>query len=84
MPKQMPSRAARGVRVAYSYFDEEYFVSETNTDYLNKHATEWRPPLGTDLHLHLVYAHTVHWRVVTRASRVCKVPGRCYRVAVLM
>jgi hypothetical protein len=60
----------------------EYYCSETNTDYLNRHANEWKAPLGAGLHLHLIYARTIHWRVVDRASSVCKVPGRCYRVAI--
>ena len=55
----------------------------TWTDYLNKHAENFSAPLGHDLHLHLVYAKAPRWCVVTRASSVCKVPGRCHRVLVL-
>ena len=65
------------------YLGGDYHVSETSTDYLNKHAEEWKPPLGADLHLHLIYSKQVHWRVVTRGSSVCKVSGRCHRVSVL-
>ena len=81
--KQLPSYAQRGVTSRVDHYDGDYYVSETNTDYLNKHAEEWKPPLGSDLHLHLIYAKQVHWRVVSRASSVCKVPGRCHRVSVL-
>ena len=83
MPKQIPSYDERGVTSRYDHDTGEQYSSETNTDYLNEHAKEWRPPFGTSLHLHLVYAKTVHWRVVSRGSSVCKVPGRCHRVSVL-
>lgn len=76
--KQIPTYKVRGI-VGRTGQDGEYYVSETNTDYLDKHATEWTPPLG-NLHLHLIYSKQVHWRVVDRASSVCKVSGRCYRV----
>ena len=81
--RQMPTYKERGATHIVDHYDGGYYATETSTDYLNKHASEWKPPLGSDLHLHLVYAHTVHWRVVTRASSVCKVPGRCHRVSVL-
>jgi hypothetical protein len=54
----------------------------TSTDYLDRHAEEWRPPFGV-MHLHLIYARTIHWRVVDRASSVCKISGRCYRVNIM-
>ena len=77
--RQMPTYKEQGAR------NGDYYATETSTEYLDKHATEWSPPLGPDLHLHLVYttAHTVHWRVVTLASSACKVAGRCHRVSVL-
>ncbi|KKM73401.1 hypothetical protein LCGC14_1410850 [marine sediment metagenome] len=53
----------------------------TLVDWLDKHAEEWRPPTG-DIHLHLMYARVLHWRVVERGSSVCKVPGRCYLMTV--
>lgn len=86
--KQIPSKVDRGlVRAVHgypNYHDDEYGMHylETNTDYLNKHAEEYEPPLGHNLHLHLIYAHTVHWRVVQQASAVCKIPGRCHRAHV--
>ena len=82
MPK-MPTYKERGVHSGVDRWTGEHYASETNTDYLNKHAAEWRPPFGTSLHLHLIYQKSVHWRVVSRGSSVCKVPGRCHRVSVL-
>lgn len=52
----------------------------TNTDYLNKHAHEWKPPVGLARHMHLIYSSQVHWRIVEQGSAVCSIPGRCYRV----
>ena len=78
----MPSKKSRGTKPPYSFNGEYTGFSETNTDYLNKHAIEWAPPLGMGLHLHLIYSKQVHWRVVDRASSVCKVPARCYRIDV--
>ncbi len=76
--KQIP----RGVSVKRpsGYLCDDY-GGPTNTDYLNKHAKEWEPPLG-DLHLHLIFARTVHWRVVDRGSSVCSISGRCYKVRI--
>lgn len=76
--KQIPSRAERGLRSHLTRDPDDYGMhyEETNTDYLNKHAEEYTPPAGR-VHLHLIYAHTVHWRVVGQASSVCKIPGRC-------
>lgn len=52
----------------------------TTTDRLNAHASEFIPPFGRSLHMHLCFAKSIHWRIVTRASPVCKIKGRCYRV----
>ncbi|KKN47197.1 hypothetical protein LCGC14_0665380 [marine sediment metagenome] len=82
MVKPIPSRRERGLRkLDRDEYGEHY--QETNTDYLNKHAVEeYPPPLG-DVHLHLIYARSVHWRVVERGSSVCKVPGRCHLVTLV-
>jgi len=77
--KQIPSQRSKGRPTGYG--DDYCYGGATNTDYLNKHAKEWKPPLG-HLHLHLIFARSVHWRVVDRASSVCSVPGRCYRVSI--
>ena len=86
MTKQVPSKASRGVHKAPSdpFHDEFYgeHMYETNTDWLNKHAEDYEVPSGR-LHLHLTYAHTVHWRAVTKGSHVCKIPGPCHIVWVL-
>ena len=81
--KQIPTYKERGVAGDMNGYSETYSGSETNTDYLNKHAGKWEPPFGGNLHLHLIYARSVHWRVVDRASSVCKVPGRCHRVNII-
>ena len=79
--KQIPTYKERGTpKGMYDPLDGTYHVLETNTDYLNKHAEEWVPPLGIGLHLHLIYSKQVHWRVVDRASSVCKILNRCRRV----
>lgn len=61
--------------------DYGYHYRETNTDYLNEHAEEFVPPMG-ERHMHLIYARTVHWRVVWQGSSVCRVKGRCYKVKI--
>jgi len=53
----------------------------TLVDWLDKHAEEWECPNG-NVHLHLIYAKRLHWRVVGRVSAVCSVPGRCHRVTI--
>ena len=53
----------------------------TLVDWLDKHAEEWEPPKG-NVHLHLMYAKRLHWRVVERGSSVCSVPGRCHLVTI--
>ncbi len=83
MSKEIPTKDDRGVaRIKSDYFSDDYgaHYGETNTDYLNKHAHEWEPPLGEGIHLHLIYSKQVHWRVVEQGSAVCAIPGRCYRV----
>jgi hypothetical protein len=81
MAKQMPTKKSRGIPAPrYDSYNEDYYCAETNTDYLNKHAEEWDAPLGEDLHLHLIYAKHVHWRVVGQSSAVCKIAGRCHKV----
>lgn len=81
--KQIPHDRPLGGKLMPGGFDEEGvgpgFV-ETNTAYLNKHATEWEAPFGSRLHLHLMFTHRgVSWQIRDRASSVCKVPGRCHR-----
>jgi len=83
MPKQIPSKRGRGVFVDYNPDDAGMHYNETNTDYLNEHADEWKPPLGAGRHLHLIYSRQVHWRVVEQGSAVCKIPFRCYRVDIV-
>ncbi|KKL05596.1 hypothetical protein LCGC14_2604460 [marine sediment metagenome] len=81
--KQIPTRRERGTPTNLDPYDDSYYGSnETNTEYLNKHAKEWVPPLGMGFHLHLIYARSIHWRVVDRASSVCKIPDRCHRIDV--
>ena len=81
--KQMPTYKERGASIGgYDPYDGEQYASETSTEYLNKHAKEWVPPQGIGLHLHLIYSKQVHWRVVNRASSVCKIPNRCHRIDV--
>ena len=84
---QIPSKYDRGIRKRgyplYEEWEEAGTHSyETNTDYLNKHALEWAPPSGPKLHLHLIYSHQVHWRVVGQGSAVCLIPGRCYKISI--
>lgn len=79
--KQIPSQRGRGRTTPMLYGDDYYYGGQTNTNYLNKHAKEWKPPFG-HMHLHLIFARTVHWRIVDRASSVCRVPGRCHRAFV--
>lgn len=80
----LPTKKERGIKT-YKEAHAEEFVGEhwfeTNTDYINEHAHEFIPPFGA-MHLHLIYARTVHWRVVTQASAVCKIPGRCHLVQI--
>ena len=79
MTKPIPSRKFRNLRPLERDDYGEHF-QETNTDYLNEHAVEeYPPPLG-NVHLHLIYARSVHWRVIEQASSVCKIPGRCHLV----
>ena len=84
MAKQIPTKKDRGVKFApvSSWGDDDYgmHMYETNTDYLNKHADEWKPPFGEGRHMHLIYSKQVHWRIVEQGSAVCQIPGRCYRV----
>ena len=81
--KQMPTYKDRRASMGQGTgFGDDYYSSETSTEYLNKHAKEWVPPLGMGLHLHLIYSKQVHWRVVDRASSVCKIPDRCHRIDV--
>ncbi len=82
MAKQLRSKRVRGI-VSYAYHERDMageHMYETNTDYLNKHADEWKPPLGEGRHMHLIYSKQVHWRIVEQGSSVCAVPGRCFRV----
>ncbi|KKM74502.1 hypothetical protein LCGC14_1399620 [marine sediment metagenome] len=72
MVKQIQSDRTRG----YGSGDNG---QETNTDYLNRHGEEWKPPTG-EVHLHLIFKQDVRWRVVGRGSSVCCFPGRCHRV----
>ena len=74
MVKQIPSNRTRGSGSG----DQG---QETNTDYLNKHGEEWKPPTG-NVHLHLVFKQDVHWRVVSRGSSVCSEPGRCHPITI--
>ncbi len=81
--KRIPTHRERGTPTNRWNGDTGYYGDQkTNTDYLNKHAKEWVPPLGIGLHLHLIYSKQVHWRVVDRASSVCKIPNRCHRIDV--
>ena len=85
--KQIPKdRPLRGEQLPGGYDPETGEgpgLVETNTDYLNAHAQEWRPPLGLGLHLHLMYTGSrVRWQVAERGSIVCKIPGRCQRVGI--
>ena len=81
--KQIPTRRERGTPTNLNPYDSNYYgPDETNTEYINEHAKEWIPPLGMGLHLHLIYSKQIHWRVVDRASSVCKIPDRCHRVDV--
>ncbi len=81
MPKQIPTKRSRGVFTDYHDADDVgMHYEETNTDYLNEHAHEWKPPVGLARHMHLIYSKQVHWRIVEQGSAVCSIPGRCYRV----
>lgn len=81
--KQIPKdRPLRGKQLPGGYNEEGEGpgLVETNVMYLSKHAEEWKPPQGPDLHLHLMFTGRVHWQVATQGSSVCKTPGRCHRV----
>ncbi|KKM92728.1 hypothetical protein LCGC14_1215450 [marine sediment metagenome] len=74
MVKQIPSDRPRG-------FGSGENGQETNTDYLNRNAEGWEPPMG-EVHMHLIYKQDAHWRIVSRGSSVCRYPGRCYKVTI--
>ncbi len=80
MAKQMPTYKDRGATIGDTY--GEYPASETSTEYLNKHAEEWKPPFGAQ-HMHLIYAKHVHWRIVSQGSAACQIPGRCHRADIV-
>ncbi len=55
MAKQMPTHRERGTPADRWNGDTGYYGGpETSTEYLNKHADEWKPPLGGGLHMHLI------------------------------
>lgn len=70
--KQIPRNRTRGTGSGEN-------GQETNTDYLNSHAEGWEPPKG-NVHMHLIFKQDAHWRIVSRGSSVCSVPGRCHQV----
>ncbi len=88
MAKQIPPKKERDVKSivpspGWGSDDYGMYMYETNTDYLNKHADEWKPPFGEGRHMHLIYSKQVHWRIVEQGSAVCQIPGRCYRVDIV-
>ena len=84
MVKQIPKdRPLRGKQLPGGYDEdgEGPGLIETNVAYLDKHAEEWKPPVG-EVHLHLMYTGRVHWQVAERGSSVCTVSGRCHLMTV--
>ncbi len=82
MVKQIPKdRPLRGKQLPGGYDEdgEGPGLVETNVAYLDKHAEEWKPPVG-EVHLHLMHTGgRVRWQIAELGSSVCKVPGRCHR-----
>ncbi len=86
MVKQIPKdRPLRGKALSGGYDPETGEgprLLETNVAYLDKHAEEWKPPVG-EVHLHLMYTGgRVRWQIARLGSLVCKVPGRCHLMTV--
>lgn len=80
MVKQPPSKGLRGPLPGMGSGETG---DHTTVDWLNHHAEEFEPPMG-NLHMHLIFAQTLHWRIVTKGSFVCHVPGRCHLVRIRM
>lgn len=80
MVKQIPTKISRGIPAGHPD-DAGMHYNQTQTDWLNKHAEEEPVPVGKQ-HLHLMYRGGLLWKVVWRASPVCKIKGRCHLIEI--